>query len=907
MTQPMKFQAEWNGKAVEDGIDRILARVKGLTATLAEQGQQQVVATQQSGQRVVAEVDRTEKQRIAIQRASISVEEGLQAKREAEARKTSERLIVEQDRAEKQRITLQRASINQEEALRVKREVDAKTSTARIARAEYDLAVAQAGSTTERFERLKLIENANNKLRLSRMIGNDKEMEIEAERHAAKLEAIEAQAGAFSSTPFQKLLGHLGTLTGRKTNEIRESGEAALGLIGVEAEGGGKAAAAELGGAGAAGGAMAGGMMAATAAAGLLVVGLYEATKAAKGAREAEEGLESSLKTSGREETLATDRLEAYAEALARTTKFSKDQALAAESMLLPFRNLSNEEIPKLLAISADLAAKMGKSLPEAAVQLGRAFEDPEKAGRALREANIILTDSEVKQLKQWQLAGQMGAEHEFLFKRLGEAVGGYAKATVHNTEIVGHKWEELEAIVGKSVLKIGDAIASLFVGDDEGKSGRNQLSQIERINKELEEKEIAAIRARYMHGRATTQQEIAAMNAAIETFRKQEAAKAAARPEGAIAKTREQLDEEFRLTQEVEKAKTESIGIEGERRLALERIEHETKLRELGPYYADYENRAHAFRVAQIEQDERVRASTAEREAKYSSASIAFQQTLLKNKRKLRDDEEAADIQHTAEVRLKQNAEQEKFLRDNANSAMKPGVKRDLAESKGREQDELNAFNLSERAKYLSAEKAEQVRTNIAKRYSDERIRIQHAEDQAIVAASATLAQNIGEALQALAGKNRTLAKTGMRITEAGAIANTAGGIMKAFDQGGVLGFLTGAAIGAEGIKQVATIESQISKFATGTDYAPGGMAMVGERGPEMVYLPRGSKVKTASETRQMAGGMPPVTINVHPTAGMSPADGREFGRQAGIGYVDILKQHVQRTKDAADWGVTA
>jgi len=31
---------------------------------------------------------------------------------------------------------------------------------------------------------------------------------------------------------------------------------------------------------------------------------------------------------------------------------------------------------------------------------------------------------------------------------------------------------------------------------------------------------------------------------------------------------------------------------------------------------------------------------------------------------------------------------------------------------------------------------------------------------------------------------------------------------------------------------------------FAGGTDYAPGGMALVGERGPELVNLPRGSQV---------------------------------------------------------------
>jgi TP901 family phage tail tape measure protein len=38
---------------------------------------------------------------------------------------------------------------------------------------------------------------------------------------------------------------------------------------------------------------------------------------------------------------------------------------------------------------------------------------------------------------------------------------------------------------------------------------------------------------------------------------------------------------------------------------------------------------------------------------------------------------------------------------------------------------------------------------------------------------------------------------------------------------------------------------------FATGTDNAPGGLALVGEEGPELVNLPRGSQVFTASQTK--------------------------------------------------------
>lgn len=46
------------------------------------------------------------------------------------------------------------------------------------------------------------------------------------------------------------------------------------------------------------------------------------------------------------------------------------------------------------------------------------------------------------------------------------------------------------------------------------------------------------------------------------------------------------------------------------------------------------------------------------------------------------------------------------------------------------------------------------------------------------------------------------------------------------------------------------------IPGFATGTAFAPGGMALVGERGPELIDLPRGSRVYDNQETQRMGGG---------------------------------------------------
>lgn len=54
--------------------------------------------------------------------------------------------------------------------------------------------------------------------------------------------------------------------------------------------------------------------------------------------------------------------------------------------------------------------------------------------------------------------------------------------------------------------------------------------------------------------------------------------------------------------------------------------------------------------------------------------------------------------------------------------------------------------------------------------------------------------------------------------------------------------------------IRPIMNLITGAPAFATGTEYAPGGMAWVGEHGKELVQMPRGAKVFTASESRRMA-----------------------------------------------------
>lgn len=80
------------------------------------------------------------------------------------------------------------------------------------------------------------------------------------------------------------------------------------------------------------------------------------------------------------------------------------------------------------------------------------------------------------------------------------------------------------------------------------------------------------------------------------------------------------------------------------------------------------------------------------------------------------------------------------------------------------------------------------------------------------------------------------------------------------------------------------------VPKFASGTDFFRGGNAIVGERGPEMVTLPRGSKIHPADETQRMMGGGSTINITVQAGAFMgSQQDARRYAQQIADALKDV------------------
>jgi hypothetical protein len=116
---------------------------------------------------------------------------------------------------------------------------------------------------------------------------------------------------------------------------------------------------------------------------------------------------------------------------------------------------------------------------------------------------------------------------------------------------------------------------------------------------------------------------------------------------------------------------------------------------------------------------------------------------------------------------------------------------------------------------------------------------------------------------------------KDGMRSL----IASVIDQLWKLFVVQKIVGFIAGALGGATGTQTSFSPTTSVTPpsgfmpgFANGTSYAPGGMALVGERGPELVNLPRGSQVIPNHKLGRSGGGSP-INISVDARGSNDPA----------------------------------
>lgn len=139
--------------------------------------------------------------------------------------------------------------------------------------------------------------------------------------------------------------------------------------------------------------------------------------------------LEARVKSTGAAAGLTVTQLDDMSKALQQVTTYSDEATKNAESMLLTFNKVKGDTFLRATKDVQDLAAAMGGDLQGAAIQVGKALQDPDTGMLALRRSGVSFSQSQQQVIKDLFHSGQEAKAQALILKELEKEFGGTAQA----------------------------------------------------------------------------------------------------------------------------------------------------------------------------------------------------------------------------------------------------------------------------------------------------------------------------------------------------------------------------------------------------------------------------------------------------------------------------------------------
>jgi hypothetical protein len=163
----------------------------------------------------------------------------------------------------------------------------------------------------------------------------------------------------------------------------------------------------------------------ATLAVAALVFGLGKMVAAGAKAERQFKRLEGILRATGGAAGLSLLEIEELSQQIGKETLASTQEIRDAAGVLLTFKSITGDVFKEALKLSQDLAEVGFGSAKSAAMQLGKALEEPEIGLSALRRVGVSFSKSQKDLIKNFDFMGEKIKSQEIMLKALNEQVGG--------------------------------------------------------------------------------------------------------------------------------------------------------------------------------------------------------------------------------------------------------------------------------------------------------------------------------------------------------------------------------------------------------------------------------------------------------------------------------------------------
>lgn len=115
--------------------------------------------------------------------------------------------------------------------------------------------------------------------------------------------------------------------------------------------------------------------------------------------------------------------------ALEKTTTFSDEAVLSTENLLLTFTSIGKDVMPGATTAVLNMSQALGEDTKSAAIQLGKALQDPVNGITALRRVGVNFTDDQKQVIQSLVDTGQSAKAQQLILAELDKEFGGSAAA----------------------------------------------------------------------------------------------------------------------------------------------------------------------------------------------------------------------------------------------------------------------------------------------------------------------------------------------------------------------------------------------------------------------------------------------------------------------------------------------
>ena len=133
------------------------------------------------------------------------------------------------------------------------------------------------------------------------------------------------------------------------------------------------------------------------------------------------------------------------------------DTVQGAENLLLTFTRIHRDIFPAVTQAALDMSAALGTDANSAAMQLGKALQDPVKGVTALRRAGVVLDAQQIAQIQTLTKQGKLYEAQSIILREVQTEFAGVARAQADAdpSRRLGVAWEKFTKVLATAVLPV--------------------------------------------------------------------------------------------------------------------------------------------------------------------------------------------------------------------------------------------------------------------------------------------------------------------------------------------------------------------------------------------------------------------------------------------------------------------